>query len=177
MSAPEGYRIRLAREGELPLVQFIEADSARLFAPYGLAELFGSLVTPTATLRDGLERGHLFVAATLDDDAPIGFALLSRIDDHAHLDELDVLPEHGRRGVGRALVEHVCRVAAREGQPRITLSTLRSIPWNAPFYAKLGFTEIAAESLTAALRAILGHEREGGFPMDERVMMERPLTR
>ena len=38
----------------------------------------------------------------------MGFALCGAVDGHAHLFEMDVVPEFGRRGIGSALLEAVC---------------------------------------------------------------------
>ena len=52
-----------------------------------------------------------------EDDKPIGFAMLDEIDQWLYLDELGVLPECGRRGIGTALVQHVCQLAQAAGYP------------------------------------------------------------
>jgi GNAT superfamily N-acetyltransferase len=56
-----------------------------------------------------------------------------------------VVPEHGRQGVGAALLEEVCRVAAARGHPEVTLRTFADVPWNGPFYARHGFIELVDE--------------------------------
>ncbi|MBW4457630.1 MAG: GNAT family N-acetyltransferase [Nostoc indistinguendum CM1-VF10] len=53
--------------------------------------------------------------------------------------QIDVAPEHGQRGIGSALVGTVCTWAKQQGYRIVSLSTFRDIPWNAPFYSKLGF--------------------------------------
>jgi GNAT superfamily N-acetyltransferase len=57
-----------------------------------------------------------------------------------HLGELDVLPEHGRRGVGTALVGTVMEWGRSRGFSEITLTTYRDLAWNAPFYSGIGFS-------------------------------------
>ncbi|MGG6294647.1 GNAT family N-acetyltransferase [Leptolyngbya sp. AN02str] len=89
--------------------------------------------------------------------------------------ELDVLPAHGRQGLGRALVETVCQWAQQQGCQEMTLSTFRDIPWNAPFYAKLGFRLMDDSALTPALREIQQQEADYGLPIDDRVFMSRIL--
>jgi GNAT superfamily N-acetyltransferase len=67
--------------------------------------------------------GLLWVAAT-PEDAPVGFALLRELDG-VHLDELDVYPSHGRRGLGSALLRRVCEWAQSAGRRGVTLSRFR----------------------------------------------------
>ena len=45
--------------------------------------------------------------------------------------------------------------------PAVTLTTFRSIPWNAPFYASMGFVEL--ETPTPHLAATLSKEVADGF--------------
>jgi GNAT superfamily N-acetyltransferase len=169
-----GYSIRLAREEELPWVQEIERLAAGRFAPFGLAETLSTVVTSEADLRQGWESNRLWVAVD-GHDRPVGFALGWLVGENGHLDELDVLPEHGRRGLGQALVETVCSWARQAGYPAVTLTTLSHIPWNAPFYERLGFRILRPEEHTAELRALLQEEIEAGLPAENRVVMLREL--
>jgi ribosomal protein S18 acetylase RimI-like enzyme len=104
--------------------------------------------------------------------AVIGFAVACVIDGEGHLDELAVTPVHGRRGVGRALVDEVCAWSAAQGLPSVTLITFRDVPWNGPFYEKLGFEAVTA--LTPALQAALDQGATWGVPRD--FVMRRSLV-
>jgi N-acetylglutamate synthase-like GNAT family acetyltransferase len=88
-----------------------------------------------------------------------------------HLEEIDVLPEHGRRGLGRRLVAQVCRWTEERGYVAVTLTTFRDIPWNMPFYARLGFEEISKAALPAGLSSILQDEACRGLDPVRRVAM------
>jgi GNAT superfamily N-acetyltransferase len=69
----------------------------------------------------------------------VGFALVKMLaDDLPHLEEIDVHPSHGRRGLGTALVREVCEWATLRGHVMLTLTTFRAVAWNLPFYARLG---------------------------------------
>ena len=107
-----------------------------------------------------------------DVGAVIGFAVAWVIDGEGHLDELAVTPAHGRRGVGRALVDEVLAWSAARGLPSVTLITFRDVPWNGPFYEKLGFEAVTA--LTPALQAALDQSATWGVPRD--VVMRRSLV-
>jgi ribosomal protein S18 acetylase RimI-like enzyme len=116
------------------------------------------------------------VAADVN-DRPVGFALADEIGGNAHLDELDVCPAHGQRGLGTALVEVVCHWAKASGYRAITLTTLRHIPWNAPWYQRLGFRVLEEHELSAALHQLLQEEIQRGLPADQRVAMRRRCKR
>jgi hypothetical protein len=50
------------------------------------------------------------------------------------------------------------------------------VPWNAPWYAARGFTELPAESWGPGLRAVWAAEQAAGIIVAPRVVMIRPLT-
>lgn len=61
------------------------------------------------------------------------------VDDGLHLHQLAVHPDHGRQGLGTALL---AAVFARAAGRAVTLTTFRNIPWNEPWYRERGFTEV-----------------------------------
>ncbi len=108
-------------------------------------EHFGSSTVPALTSRApaGSQRdltGQLLVAEL--DRRVVAFAHVVEVDGEAHLEQLSVVPEHGRRGIGGALVRAALVEADWSGRRVMTLCTYRDVPWNGPFYAKLGFMEL-----------------------------------
>ena len=168
------YHVRLARSDDLSALPGIERAANALFAEYGLAEQLSDILTPIEALRAGMEADRLWIAAD-EADRPVGFALAGVVGDNAHLDELDVHPAHGRRGLGAALVKAVCDWARTSGYRAITLTTLRGIPWNAPWYQRLGFRVLEENELSQVLQFLLQEEIRRGLPADQRVAMRREL--
>ena len=168
------YHIRLARADDLSALPEIERQANLLFAAYGLAEQLSNIPTSIEALREGMNADRLWVAAD-ENDRPVGFVLAGVVGDNAHLDELDVHPAHGQRGLGTALVEAVCDWAKASGYRAVTLTTLRHIPWNAPWYRRLGFRVQEEHELSEALRNLLHEEIQRGLPADQRVAMRREL--
>jgi GNAT superfamily N-acetyltransferase len=91
--------------------------------------------------------------------------------DLPHLEELDVHPHHGRRGIGAALVRAACDWAARSGHATLTLTTFRDLPFNMPFYAKLGFQEVPADAIVEEIAAVVRDEARRGLRVEDRVVM------
>lgn len=173
---PDGYTIRPAREEELSLLPGIERRAGRLFEGQGLPDSVLAEHTGLPELREACAEGRLLVAAA-PDGSPAGFALAENLEGHAHLEEVDVDPAHARRGLGAALVEAVCAWALARDLPAVTLTTFRDVPWNAPFYARLGFEEIPAAELAPGLVEILADEAARGLERARRVAMRRVLSR
>jgi GNAT superfamily N-acetyltransferase len=166
------YRITAARANDLPLLPAVELAAARLLAGHAPESVLTE-TTNDEELKEALLLGHLWVA--LADDVPVGFAHVKVLEPTvAHLEEIDVHPEHGRRGLGTKLVMAVCAWAARDGYRSVTLTTFRDLPWNMPFYARLGFQVIVPEEFSPALRSVLEDETRRGLDPRRRVAMCRP---
>jgi GNAT superfamily N-acetyltransferase len=129
---------------------------------YGMAGL-GAVADLPPTSTDRLRRGACFVACTLA-QRPLGFALAGRLDNDALLECLAILPEFSGGGLGRALIETVSEWARQAGSHGVMVSTYRDIPWDAPFYARLGFVEIPHRFWSGAMHRLhreataLGHD-------------------
>jgi GNAT superfamily N-acetyltransferase len=110
----------------------------------------------------------------LTDDVPVGFAQVEVIERGAvHLEEIDVHPDHCRKGLGTKLILHVCHWAGSNGYRAVTLTTFRDVPWNQPFYARLGFDDVPTERVSASLRAVVEDEARRGLDPSRRVVMKR----
>jgi hypothetical protein len=79
--------------------------------------------------------------------------------------------------VGSALVEAVENWALHSDYIEITLTTFRDVPWNAPFYAHIGFVVIPEGELDADLLRRLSDESAMGLERARRVAMRKSLGR
>ncbi|WP_433675285.1 GNAT family N-acetyltransferase [Microbacterium gorillae] len=112
--------------------------------------------------------------AEVDGD-PVGFAHVLEIDDHAHLEQLSVLPSHAGVGIGRALLSAAIDDARSRGHVLMTLRTFAEVPFNAPFYASAGF--VVTEPDTDFLRELVGIETSLGLTdLGPRVQMSLTLS-
>jgi len=163
------YDIARARPQDLHLLPAIESAAATLLkghAPESV--LIGT--TSEQDFREAQADGRLWVVLTRE--IPIGFAHVEVLGPHGvHLKEIDVHPDHGRRGLGTRLVVTICEWAARSGYPEVTLTTFRDVPWNMPFYAGLGFEVVPTTELRAELLHIVADESSRGLDPARRVVM------
>ncbi len=165
------YEITMARPKDLPALPRIELAAARLLSGHAPESVL-SAVTSQDDFERSRNEGHLWVA--LSDDVPVGFAQVKILEPRvAHLDEIDVHPDHGRRGIGTKLVEAVCDWAALNAYRSVTLATFRDVRWNMPFYSKLGFEVIPRDILSSALRSVVDDEARRGLDTTRRVVMQR----
>jgi putative acetyltransferase len=167
--APAGYEIVRARPEHLARLPGIELAAATLLRGYASPNVLQE-TTSAPTFARAAHEGRLWIATAHNE--PIGFALVEMLAPGLpHLEEVDVLPAHGRRGVGTALVRAACEWASTSGYRTLTLTTFRDVPFNMPFYAGLGFTAIDRANLHAELSALVDRETNKGLLPGSRIAM------
>ena len=135
---------------DIEALRQLEWRADRLLAPW-YPSFAGPGPEPAATLAARLAGSDGWVAVTHGE--PAGYVAASRIGDVLWLVQLAVDPAHGRRGLGRALVETVIGHARSTGCSVVMLSTFRDVPFNRPWYRRLGFAEVEPATLPQALQA------------------------
>ena len=123
------------------------------------------------TLAALASEGLLFVAL-LAGEIPVGFAGGNISEGWLHVAEADVHPEWQRRGVGRRLMQALLTAGKARGLKGATLTTDRYAPFNAPFYASLGFKILGGDALSARLQDVLKAESRAGLDPRRRVAMQ-----
>ena len=146
------YRIRPVRPDEMALLPPLEAAADTMFGALGIGPLPGP-----GTVQEFSAALVVLVAG----DPPYGLCRIDALAGGAHLEQLSVHPDHGHRGIGRALLRAACAWAHEAGHRELTLATYRDVPWNAPFYASEGFVEVGPVDEWYAAR---------GLPPEEPVM-------
>ena len=163
MSRSSEFRIESAKDSDRPLIlTFIK----------GLAEYEGlahEVVATEENLRDSLfgPRASAEVVIAYNAKEPVGFAVffhnystfLGRTG--LYLEDLFVLPEWRRRGLGRALMGHVARIAVTRDYGRLEWSVLDRNEPAIRFYRALGarpMDQWTTYSLTGDALERLGEE-------------------
>jgi GNAT superfamily N-acetyltransferase len=153
---------------EIETIRALERASAQRFV--GLMDaLAADEPSPASILAIRIADGGLVVA--VEDGAIAGFAMFRRVESRAYVEQLDVLPAFAGRGIGATLLDEVAARARAAGLEGLSLSTFREVPWNAPYYRRLGFVEVAA--LTPGMAAIREEHLARGLDEDARVFMVR----
>lgn len=119
--------------------------------------------------------GRAFVAVELD-DSPAAYLLIDVVDGRAHIEQVSVSPAHARLGIGRQLIDTAAEWAAANGFAALTLTTFVEVPWNGPYYERLGFRYLSSEEETPQLREIRRHEAAAGLDAWPRAAMIRSVA-
>lgn len=163
--------VRPAVPRDLPALQGLEDAADRmLFALLG-ADAWES--APTGEER-AAQPGLLLVAEDAATASVVGFVHVLEVDDEAHLEQVSVLPKHGRQRIGTRLVEATVDEARERGYVDLTLRTYADVAFNAPFYARLGFEE--SQPATAFQLALIDSENKVRLDrVGRRIQMTKPL--
>ncbi|ALE06411.1 hypothetical protein AL755_14620 [Arthrobacter sp. ERGS1:01] len=164
--------VRPAALSEFSLLPALEAEADEVYATVENPLPYGDF-PPPATAADYAAAFHIMVAGR----PPVAFVRLEIVDGRAHLEQLAVAPDHGRQGLGRALVTAAKAWAQEAGFHEMTLCTFAEVPFNAPFYASCGFVEVPDGLLTPELAAIRRAEVAAGLDaLGRRIAMRAILA-
>ena len=144
--------IRGVRPGDVGRLQAIQLAAGDAFRHVGMSSVAESPPLTAESLSGYRKAGRAW-AAVDDHDEPVGFAVADVIDGAAHIEQVSVHPAHAHQRIGAMLLDHVAGWAVHRGLPAMTLVTFRGVPWNAPYYERLGFHELAAAEVTPGLAA------------------------
>ncbi|MBC2588568.1 MULTISPECIES: GNAT family N-acetyltransferase [Rhodococcus] len=167
-------RVRPALAAELPVLQDIERAAGRAFADLGMDAVAADPPPTLEELHEYVTGGRAWVC--LDGhDRPVAYLLADVVDGTAHIEQVSVHPDHARRGLGRALIDHLAGWARVRELPALTLTTFADVPWNGPYYRRLGFRYLRDDELGPGLRQIRRDEAAGGMDRWPRAAMRREL--
>ena len=164
--------VRPTRPGDVASLPAIERAAGERFREDPcLAWLADGEVISAEQHLEYAERGLSWLA--LANDQPVGFILAEAHPSSLFIVELSVDLEWQGKGIGRQLIACVADHARKRGLTALTLTTFRDVPWNAPFYARLGFEKMT--TLTPELRQKREEETAHGFAYETRCAMRLPL--
>ncbi|UAL11296.1 GNAT family N-acetyltransferase [Caulobacter segnis] len=164
--------IRPALTSEIEAVRALERVSAQRFI--GLMDaLAADEPSPAPVLAARIATDGLLVAEVGGELA--AFVMFRPVGDGLYIEQIDVLPAFAGRRIGARLIEAVAERARSDGLARLTLSTFRDVPWNAPWYRRLGFVDLDDQKLAPDLMEIRREHLARGLDESLRVFMERAV--
>lgn len=173
-------RLRRASPGDVEAIRRVEIAAGKLFLRIGMARIASDPPPTRRLLRTALGRDLLWVAVADGDygqeELVVAYGLASQLDGHLHLEQVSVRPDYGRRGIGAQIFSAFELNAARAGMPMSTLFTFADVPWNAPYYRRLGYRELRADAFGPQLASALMLEKKADGDGPSRIAMYRTLV-
>lgn len=168
--------IRPARVADLPALREVERAAGVPFRDLGMEAVADEEPPTIEDLATYQHAGRAWVFAD-EQDLPVAYLLVDIVDDFAHVEQVSVHPSRARQGLGRQLLDTAADWARQQNLEGLTLFTYAEVPWNAPYYLRLGFRVLAEEELTTGLHARREHEATAGLDAWPRVTMLRRQSR
>lgn len=169
------FEIRPTVLSEISALPAIERSAAQTFlAIPGLEWIAQDEVCSAQTHRVFVDVGTSWVAVN-ESGAIVGFVVVELSRRTAHIVEIAVRQDMQGKGCGTALMTAVTNWARARHLDALTLTTFIDVPWNAPFYARLGF-EIVDRKSDPRLDEILRREITRGLPAKRRCAMRLILA-
>lgn len=165
--------IRPARDGDVRRLQEVEVAAGRAFREVGMNWIADDPPPADEELLAYVRAGRAWVAER--DGEVVAYLLAEVVDDAVHVEQVSVHPDHAGHGLGRHLVDHAAAWGRDRGLVAQTLTTFDDVPWNRPYYERLGFEVVDDAALTPGLRAVREAEATRGLDRSSRVAMRRPL--
>lgn len=132
----------------------------------------GSPVATSEEQFDQLRLEGVLLVALLPDGIPVGFAGAIITENWLHIAEMDVHPDWQQQGTGRRLLNAILSEGKMRGLQGATLTTDRFAPFNAVFYAALGFIPVEGDDLSPRLQTLLLEETLAGLNPKRRIAMQ-----
>jgi GNAT superfamily N-acetyltransferase len=170
---PDDIAIRPATSADIPIMQNIEIVGCQIFADIGMQEIADDGAHETEMLAGYISGGRAWIAEL--DGRVCGYALADSYDGTAHLEQVTIYPDCAGHGIGSLLVDTVADWGREHGSSGLTLLTFRDVPWNGPYYQRLGFAPVPDDELAPQLAALRAHEAELGLDVGTRFAMRRPI--
>jgi predicted N-acetyltransferase YhbS len=175
MQAPFAFAYRFAVPDEAETVRAIEYEAAQRFVTVGLTGIADARPMDVDFVRRKIEVSEIIVAVN-GNGGCVGFVTFAPLAKRFYIEELDVLTAWAGRRIGARLIDEVAALAHQAGAQQLVLSTFRDVPWNAPYYRRLGFSVIESMRLDPKLRAIRAAHVARGLDETKRVFMCRDVT-
>lgn len=166
--------IRAARGDDLSRLREIERAADEIFRDLAMDAIADGEPATSEALAAYERAGRAWVSVD-DEDRPVAFLVVDVIDRAAHIEQVSVLPQFARQGIGATLIDIAIGWATQHGLEAMTLMTFRDVPWNHPYYERLGFRIVDEAQLTGGLRERQAREAALGLNRWPRVAMRRPV--
>lgn len=155
MGSVQAPVIRPASEADLRRLVAVEVEAGQLFRTVGMREVAED-VPRLSDLRSAVDAERIWV--TQVDTEVAAYVRAEVLDANAHVAQVSVAPAYAGRALGRALIEYVEQWGRDLGCPATTLTTFRDVPWNGPYYRRLGYLDLPDELVGPELARTIAEE-------------------
>ena len=170
-------KIRLATQHDFKYLPEIEKDAAKAYKKF-VNDFDEDAPVTGVSFYENLKLSSVIFVAEISNHI-IGFIIGYELDKQAYIHEISVQQNHSGKGIGSGLLNAFIQWSADNNYQNIILTTFKDIPFNMPFYQKIGFKVFDPNpALFPNLIKIRQEEKESGIEDQfERVCMVYKIER
>ena len=175
------YRVRRAGSGDVAAMRAVEQAAGERFRALGMDCIADDPPMAPEELAARVTAGLAWVVEEdagrpgAETGASVGYLIAERLEGSLHVEQVSVAPAHAGLGLGGDLIDRAVREAAALGVRELTLTTFAEVPWNAPYYERLGFERLDDAHAAPELLRIRRAEAAHGLDRWPRTCMRRPV--
>lgn len=166
-------RIRLASADDVPKVAPLEQAAGEVFRSIGMDAVADDPPIADSILLQAVEDQRLWVA--VEYGVLKAYLLGEFLPQSLHIDQVTVHPKAARRGLGALMIESVSADPRSKKRGLITLTSFANVPWNAPYYERIGFLDIAESEWPEGVAGKVDADQQHGLNAWPRVVMQRVI--
>ena len=166
-------RIRLGSADEIYKVAPLEQAAAEAYRTIGMDAIADDAPIPESVLLEAAEEQRFWVA--VEYGVLKAYLLGDFLPQSLHIDQVTVHPDASRRGLGALMIESVSADPRAKERGLITLTSFANVPWNAPYYERIGFIDIDRKDWPEGVAEKVAAEEEKGLAAWPRVVMQREI--
>lgn len=167
-------RIRLASADEIHKVAPLEQAAGELFRPLGMNAVADDAPIAESELLLAVDERRLWFA--VEYGVLKAYLLGDFLPQSLHIDQVTVHPDAARRGLGALMIESVSADPRSKERGLLTLTTFVDVPWNAPYYRRIGFRDVPENEWPEGVAEKYREEASPRFADWPRVVMLREIA-
>ena len=170
------YIIRKTAISDIEHLPLVERSAGSAFKSLpSLAWIADDSVMSAKEHEHMLAKGLSWIAQDPLSQTICGFINAEIIEGEFYVGEVSVSEDYQKKGIGSKLLKTALAQAKSLDISTATLTTFIDVPWNAPYYQRLGFVILTTDTLPQYLERKLQEEKLSGLPLDRRCAMRKTL--
>lgn len=167
-------RFRFATADDVAKIAPLERAAAEMFRDIDMDAVADDAPISEARLSQAVEDNLLWVATEFG--SVRAYLLAEPLADSLYIEQVTVHPEAAHRGIGARLIESVAADERAVELGKLSLISFENVPWNAPYYERLGFLDLDESEWPAGLAEKVEAEKQRGLHAWPRVVMTRDIA-
>lgn len=167
---------RTALPEDVPAIRALERRAGVPFRALGLTAVAEDDPPGVAELTEAARGSRILVIdSTTDPGVLVAWLWWGHADGDLLIEQVSVDPVCRGQRLGASLISRAVEIARGRGLPGVSLTSFVDVPWNGPYYRRLGFVELQESELGPELQRIRSAEKDAGLDLRPRAAYRLPV--